>query len=463
MFRSTAHVGAFVRSLTDKLHAERASPDAHPLLEQLWRDRAGPVLPAAPPNDDNLFLQDLTEEELCALERGVDLSVSVSVSGNAPAHAHAPAPASATASAPAHAPDPDPPQFIVDTAVYTRNRAMRLYLSCKFGKTAPLLPAAANAAMRQVLVDSQSGNGDPLTIDYWLAYARGSGGEDTCLRESGGGQVSNNDDTTAASTLHFWTAPQVQVGSRAWEARLWKASLITDCLPPWWRSVAQAEADSENAGGAGAGVGAGAGAGDLPPPLATIHPTEGFRILYHSAALIPPGGDLHRSRATTIIKRAVVAIGGGGAGEASASSTSTSTSLISRMDGVGGANAPFRDLVAWVCAAAAACGSCQGVAVSRWSANVVTLTFRESDGVVRPTRVVQSLSIVLLGTRWCAGVGRHHRSNGIYWVVNLMSGCATQRCFDPDCRTKGAAATATVSVPSEFLPQQSPDGGILVV
>lgn len=36
--------------------------------------------------------------------------------------------------------------------------------------------------------------------------------------------------------------------------------------------------------------------------------------------------------------------------------------------------------------------------------------------------------------RWCANVGRAHKSNGIYFVVDLRRGVWSQRCYDPDCR-----------------------------
>jgi hypothetical protein len=30
--------------------------------------------------------------------------------------------------------------------------------------------------------------------------------------------------------------------------------------------------------------------------------------------------------------------------------------------------------------------------------------------------------VSMKGTRWCGNVGRHHKSNGIYYVVDLASG-----------------------------------------
>jgi hypothetical protein len=36
--------------------------------------------------------------------------------------------------------------------------------------------------------------------------------------------------------------------------------------------------------------------------------------------------------------------------------------------------------------------------------------------------------------RWCGNVGRAHRSNGIFYVVDLLAGTWHQKCYDPDCR-----------------------------
>ncbi|PRW44999.1 DNA-directed primase polymerase isoform X1 isoform A [Chlorella sorokiniana] len=36
--------------------------------------------------------------------------------------------------------------------------------------------------------------------------------------------------------------------------------------------------------------------------------------------------------------------------------------------------------------------------------------------------------------RWCGNVGRQHKSNGIYIVVDLREGSWHQKCYDPECR-----------------------------
>lgn len=36
--------------------------------------------------------------------------------------------------------------------------------------------------------------------------------------------------------------------------------------------------------------------------------------------------------------------------------------------------------------------------------------------------------------RWCGNIRRHHKSNGIYLVCDLVGGYLYQKCYDPDCR-----------------------------
>ncbi|KAF5838046.1 hypothetical protein DUNSADRAFT_3480 [Dunaliella salina] len=45
----------------------------------------------------------------------------------------------------------------------------------------------------------------------------------------------------------------------------------------------------------------------------------------------------------------------------------------------------------------------------------------------------QTITYTSKNTRWCANVGRQHKSNGVYWVIDLRRGTWVQRCHDPDC------------------------------
>lgn len=44
------------------------------------------------------------------------------------------------------------------------------------------------------------------------------------------------------------------------------------------------------------------------------------------------------------------------------------------------------------------------------------------------------LCVMLGGIRYCENINRSHKSNGIYYVVNLREGNFVQKCHDPDCK-----------------------------
>jgi len=60
-----------------------------------------------------------------------------------------------------------------------------------------------------------------------------------------------------------------------------------------------------------------------------------------------------------------------------------------------------------------------------------------SQGSIRSWVWWQENSLLILnisGNRFCANIGRQHKSNGIYMVVDLQAGVWFQRCYDPECR-----------------------------
>ncbi|KAI9138460.1 hypothetical protein BKA69DRAFT_1127308 [Paraphysoderma sedebokerense] len=46
----------------------------------------------------------------------------------------------------------------------------------------------------------------------------------------------------------------------------------------------------------------------------------------------------------------------------------------------------------------------------------------------------KSILYTIQNYRYCHRIGRHHKSNGIFYVVDLLKGVYYQKCFDPDCR-----------------------------
>jgi hypothetical protein len=60
------------------------------------------------------------------------------------------------------------------------------------------------------------------------------------------------------------------------------------------------------------------------------------------------------------------------------------------------------------------------------------------------------------GYKYCANVGRHHRSNGVMLDVSLNQTMChralTQSCWDAECRQSGFARSVPEGVPSMHIP-----------
>ena len=89
------------------------------------------------------------------------------------------------------------------------------------------------------------------------------------------------------------------------------------------------------------------------------------------------------------------------------------------MAGAGG-SCPCPATVAAVCAIAAALGG-GAAGVRSWAA------FPAAGCLV----------LNLSRNRFCARLGRPHRSNGVFYVVDFRAGAAFQKCHDPECRAAG--------------------------
>ena len=175
MFHDVAHVGAFVRGLVADLQRMRAG---NPLFDSLWVEK--PPVPSS-----TLDLDSSTSSVGCTIEGGGSSSSAAAGVGGFPSVPAAPREFA----------------FLADLLVYTRNRAMRMPYSSKYGKTATLLPAANNrmghtsgasaalAADNNPLFHPAAGadaasplsatyNTPPtLSLEYWLHSCRSSYGQ----------------------------------------------------------------------------------------------------------------------------------------------------------------------------------------------------------------------------------------------------------------------------------------------
>jgi hypothetical protein len=386
---------------------------------------------------------------------------------------------------------------IVDCGVYTRNRCMRLYLSCKLGKSAALLPAGCNLHM--VARGGGGGGGGGGHFDgsaaAWAAYARGGG--------------------AAAAAPSGDAPPVVQVAAAPWEAAFFRASLITDLLPPLWTSRLCAEGrggacagehasggGDESGGGADDASGGGGRSGAFDPAAVTLseraaaggasryapatHPTHGFRLLYA----------LDNLKEDNLKEGALNGEGGGGGGAAVAAAAPPPPHARARS---GAGPPPFPALAAWALQqhaalaglppAAAAPGG--ALCVRAWAAAHERVAFQlphggggsivehdsitaggggsivEHDsitagggGSIVEHNIITALQLTVGGSRFCARVGRQHKSNNVYWNLRLRQGAAVaaQACFDAECR---GFASPQVRIPEALLPQQAPEGRVV--
>ncbi len=236
VFRSVAHVGLFVLSFVERLQRWRSFDED---VAALWVQRPPPDVP-----DES----------------------------------------AASASAPASSSQADV-EFIVDLAVYTKNRAMRQYLSTKPGRNAPLLPTRTDpsslppakppeqpsAGAAQLGPHSewwQSADSISPTHPAWHAPPRATAAAGTTVAAVG--------NATARGVRLVSSADHVPVlvGSADWERSLWRFSMITDLRPPLYLAKGSYQA-----------------AGLLPDKLEHLNvpccPVSGAKLLYMTVPAEP--------------------------------------------------------------------------------------------------------------------------------------------------------------------------------
>uniref|UniRef100_A0A0N5AMC0 DNA-directed primase/polymerase protein n=1 Tax=Syphacia muris TaxID=451379 RepID=A0A0N5AMC0_9BILA len=67
----------------------------------------------------------------------------------------------------------------------------------------------------------------------------------------------------------------------------------------------------------------------------------------------------------------------------------------------------------------------------RWRPSVTIRSWKISKHLITGRRFI---TYYLAGCRFCFNIGREHRSNGVFWTVDLDNAFCYQKCFDIDCR-----------------------------
>ncbi|XP_011686015.1 PREDICTED: DNA-directed primase/polymerase protein-like [Wasmannia auropunctata] len=71
----------------------------------------------------------------------------------------------------------------------------------------------------------------------------------------------------------------------------------------------------------------------------------------------------------------------------------------------------------------------------------------------------KTLRYEVYGNRYCENIGRHHKSNNVYWIVDLNTKKIYQRCHDPDCWD---FSSIPKSLPEEILFKLDVEGDLLL-
>ena len=154
------------------------------------------------------------------------------------------------------------------------------------------------------------------------------------------------------------------------------------------------------------------------------------------ASDVPPGATLLRHEAPTSAEcmGAPTAGGGGGSSSADGSGGGGGGGGVLRRD-----DCPYTELAAFMLDGWATKSGCAAGRVRGWSLR------RGAGGEA------SALTLALADNRWCAHVGRPHRSNGVYLVARVADRCFQQFCFDADCRRNGFRGSDELPLPAHLL------------
>lgn len=475
VFRSGAHAGSFVLSLVRRLQRWRALDED---VEALW---VAP--PPTPPEDPATGPFKATV---------------------LPMTQHS----SSTHSGTAALPLPPPKEFIADLAVYTKNRAMRQYLSTKPGRNAPLLPTQSDAAVLPIdgtVEHSSTGQLQPPLAEWWWGAP---GTSPTFVAETHASKVHALDLQGSGST----SAARRLVGDTAWERDLWRYCFIADVRPPlflakgFYQGCGMLRASAEDF--------------DVPccpvsqaPLLYMAPPKHPFCICKsatqrtdedkerpHSTAnvgatsrsdAVASGHGLGRGcshfRVCAEAWRPADGMGVGSNGVLQASRTAQG-GCIHGAPSVHGADQPFvpsqvpagspvhgqhlprrtggsaesflhQSLLRAICEQAESVHTVPA-GVRSWSLQERAVVFEKLAPCSGEARfvcrlVAERATLNMQNNRFCHRIGRAHRSNNVNYVIDFSAQVVRQTCMDWECR-QVRFCSDPLPIPASAFPDQTP-------
>jgi hypothetical protein len=368
---------------------------------------------------------------------------------------------------------------IVDLAVYTRNRAMRIYLSTKVGKKTPLYPPKWNLFNIDCEGDTSVHTpSEGLNLSYWVRHS-GSKSSSSNSKSSSIGSSSKSSNTSASmkekgSDLNIEFTElvdpsggkrEIQTGSRAWEKQFMWDSFITGVRSPLWisqrlrrgdgsvkdelgaqssQSLSRSEyaskfspfalkevmkelADEESLHVAGS---------EFNPATLPGDPT--IELLYCWSQNGRPLGSRSRRFNDPNMSSNVVEMNTETVNKLPNLTTTTRpgdfpsfSGPVATSSGYGSRSFPITSLVDWVLSAAAgpdSLPSSQRAHVRSW-----TLKRKKELNEFDPAGFILA-TFEIGGSRYCFNVMRHHKGNHVAWHVDFLSKQAWQTCHDIDCK-----------------------------
>lgn len=335
-------------------------------------------------------------------------------------------------------------QFFVDTGVYTKNRAFRLYGSCKHGKQKMLgidsqdeqryyrfkLPITlkssqlATAKRKAIMTRAYI-----IPVDV-LMIAPSSSSSEMCLPSlSKPSPSAAVDYCTFASFLHLFNANKYHILPRLHNLQCLSSSSASNKRK--FELVASALESSVNDGEA-----------------AHRNNYDRFFRQVHNTCLLPsrlqimiePGTGFFMSPTASAVFR-----GSNPAGYRSNSNATSWKQQIVVQSRAFQEPTPFVStfldkFLTWYFAQTQ--GRFVQGRITQW------MLFQQFN---RNGMLVYKLRCMIGGNRYCQAIGRVHKSNGIYVECDLMARAARQRCWDVDCQSFDFPE---VVIPSGLLPEQ---------
>jgi hypothetical protein len=358
---------------------------------------------------------------------------------------------------------PDKRALFVDTGVYTKNRLFRLYMSSKRDKGAWLTRAETNRFKTRTDAEfflASMASNTTIPICYRIrdtAVPNGIGNEGDSSDDDDGNDVDGSGSFAEfAFTAARWAGTQFAVRNASAPAadqppplseKPSSSPAASVNAPPQSGSASPVDPNCDRVSSPAARAAAPPRMFARPLTLLTAPPFDAIdarRMHFGSGGVGLDGGRASmETEDAWILQQARRHLGAGFMpSSALASSAASSTGEFSRDPA---SNSPFPELDRFM-----------RDIVQRWGHQSGAIHERER-GFLKSWRHFAASSVVCYhvgGSRFCANIGRAHKSNQIFFVADFQHGVVYQKCWDPQCR---AFRSDPILIPQHMLDLMDPD------